>query len=104
MRFDEGKDAQTSKMGAVCSILLALTLIMYSGYKLSILEGRKSIDIVQAVKENHFDANSVFSAKQGLNIAVAVTDSVDTNDWGPIDPSYGSLVFGIHKHEFDAKE
>ena len=63
MRFDGGKDVQTSKMGAVCSILLVVTLIMYTGYKVSILEGRKSIDIVQAVKENHFDANTVFGAK-----------------------------------------
>ena len=59
-------------MGALCSIILTVILLMYTGYKISVLEGKKSIDIVQAVKENHFDDSHVFSSQQGLNIAVAV--------------------------------
>ena len=61
-------------MGALCSILLTVIMTVYAGYKISILEGKKSIDIVQAVQENFFDDTHVFSNKQGLNIAVAVFD------------------------------
>ena len=72
MRVEEGKDALPTKMGALCSILLTLILIVFAGYKVSILEGKKSIDIVQAIQENYFDDTHVFSNKQGFNIAVAV--------------------------------
>ena len=72
MRIEEGKDVLPTKMGALCSILLIVILIMYAGYKISILEGKKSIDIVQAVQENYFDETHVFSHEQGLNIAVGV--------------------------------
>ena len=47
-------------------------MIIFTGYKISVLQGKKSIDIVQAVLENHFDDSYVFSADQGLKIAVAV--------------------------------
>ena len=72
LHIDKGKEALPSKMGSFCSILLVAILIAYTGYKISILEGKKSIDILQAVKENYFDASYVFGAEQGLNIAVAV--------------------------------
>ena len=55
IRLDEGKEALPSITGALCSLLLTLILLFYTGYKISILEGKKDIDIVQAVKENHFD-------------------------------------------------
>ena len=61
-----------SKTGALCSILLLILMLIYTGYKLSILEGKKDIDIVQAVKEDHFDESHMFGAAQGLNVAVAV--------------------------------
>ena len=64
-------------MGALCSIVLTIVLIMYAGYKISVLEGKMSIDIVQAVKENHFDDSHIFSAEQGLNIAFAVFSPFD---------------------------
>ena len=55
LRIDEGKDAYPSIVGAICSIILTIVLLAFAGYKVSILEGKKSIDIVQAVVENHFD-------------------------------------------------
>ena len=70
--IDEGRDGLPSKSGALCSILLLIIMLVYTGYKISILEGKKDIDIVQAVKENHFDNSHVFGAEQGLNLAVAV--------------------------------
>ena len=52
--------------------MLFVVMIVYTGYKISILNGKKSINIIQAVKENHFDDSHVFTARQGLNIAVGV--------------------------------
>ena len=68
-------------------------MIVYTGYKISILGGKKSIDIVQAVKENHFDDSHVFSAKQGLNIALGVFLTTNPSTHQPLDPSYGRVRF-----------
>ena len=46
MQIDEGRSALPSKMGLFCSILVLIVLIVYAGYKISILEGKKKIDIV----------------------------------------------------------
>ena len=78
-------------MGALCSLLLLVVMLTYTGYKISILEGKKSIDIVQAVKENHFDSSDVFSYNQGLNVAVAVLNPFDPITHQHIDPSYGEI-------------
>ena len=61
-------------MGAFLSVALFVILAMYTGYKISIIEGKRSIDVVSAIKENHFDDSHVFGADQGLNVAVAVLD------------------------------
>ena len=53
-------DALPSKLGSICSLALTMILLFYTVYKSIILEGRKSIDIVQAVKEDHFDDSHVF--------------------------------------------
>ena len=66
MLIDGKRDALPSKTGAVCSILLTILMLAYTGYKISILTGKKDIDIVQAVKENHFDYSHIFGAAQGL--------------------------------------
>ena len=91
--LDEGKGALPSKAGALCRLLLLLVMIAYTGYKTSILSGKKSIDIMQAVKENHFDDTHVFSAKQGLNTAVGVYQTNDPSTHWPLDPSYGRIRF-----------
>ena len=62
MLIDEGRDVLQSKMGALCSIILLILMLIYTGYKISILEGKKDIDIVQAIKENHFDQSHVFGS------------------------------------------
>ena len=68
-------------------------MMAFTGYKISILSDKKNIDIVQAVKENHFDDSHVFSAKQGLNIAVGVYQPNDPSTLQLIDPSYGRIRF-----------
>ena len=77
MLIDDGRDGLPSKLGALFSILLLILMLIYTGYKISILQGKKDIDIVQAVKENHFDSSHVFGAEQGLNLAVAVIKARD---------------------------
>ena len=68
-------------------------MIAYAGYKISVLEGKKSIDIVQAVQENYFDDSYVFSNEQGINIAVAIASPFLSDYQKPIDPSYGKIIF-----------
>ena len=72
LKIGEKRSALPSKMGSFCSILLLVVLFAYAGYKASILEGKKKVDIVQAVQENYFDDSYVFGAEQGLNLAVAL--------------------------------
>ena len=80
-------------MGACCSFLLFLILISYAGYKVSVLEGKKSVDIVQAVLEDHFDSDFVYSAEEGLNFALAVFNPFDLTTLQSLDPSYGRIRF-----------
>ena len=62
MQIDESRSALPSKMGSFFSILLLIVLVAYAGYKVFILEGKKKIDIIQAVQEDYFDDSYVFSA------------------------------------------
>ena len=60
---EEGKEKLQTQIGSFCSIALILLVMMYTGYKLSILWDKKSIDILQVIKENHFDDSHVIEAK-----------------------------------------
>ena len=60
LRLDDGKDALPSKMGTLCSIALLIIMVAYTGYKVSILKDRKSVDILQAVSKYHFDGDHAF--------------------------------------------
>ena len=93
MRIDEGNRTLSSRMGAFCSILLVIIVIGFASYKISILEGKKSIDILSIVVEDSIDDTEVFSAEQGLNIAAAVYSPFDTSRHVPIDPSFGRIKF-----------
>ena len=46
MPIEEDRQALPSRTGAICSIFLTIILIMYAGYKISILKEKKNIDIV----------------------------------------------------------
>ena len=93
MLIDEGRDALPSKIGALCSLLLLVVMVTYTGYKIYILEGRKSIDIISAVKENYFNNENKFGAQQGLNVAVAVFNEFEESTQELIDPTYGKIRF-----------
>ena len=70
-----------------------MLVLGYTSYKIYILEGKKSIDVVQAVKENHFDDSSTFGAEQGLNIAVTVFNPFDSSWEQQVAPVYGRIRF-----------
>ena len=42
-------------MGAACSIFFIILLIIFTGYKVHIMESKKDIDIISAVQENFID-------------------------------------------------
>ena len=46
MQIDERRSALPSKMGCLCSILLLIVLVAYAGYKISILQSKKKVDII----------------------------------------------------------
>ena len=73
--------------------MLMLVVILFSAYKFTVLEGKKSIDIIQAVRENHFDDSDKFGHKQGLNVAIALYDTLNPDFQPQIDPSYGRVAF-----------
>ena len=93
MRLDKGRDALPSRMGALCSILSIAVLLTYVGYKINILQGKKSIDIIQAVIEDHFDETDKFTASQGLNIAAGVGNPFIPSTQKQLDPSFGRIRF-----------
>ena len=43
---ENGGQALPSKMGSICTIALLIILISYAGYKVSVMQGKKSVDIV----------------------------------------------------------
>ena len=93
LQLGEGKDTLPSFLGALCSIATLILLIVYAGYKFSIMEGKKSVDIVQTVTENYFDGQYVFDVDQGLDIAIGVLNPFDPNSQKIPDPSLGRLRF-----------
>ena len=80
-------------MGTFCSFILLVCLIAYAGYKASVLERKKSVDILTAVIEDYYDDSYVFGAAQGLNIAVFVVNPFDLTTFQALDPTYGRVRF-----------
>ena len=80
-------------MGTFCTLLLLMTMIAFTGYKVSVLEERKSEAVLQVIEKDHFDDNDSFGADQGLNVAIAVVNPFDQSTFETIDPRYGSIVF-----------
>ena len=101
LQLGEGRDTLPSILGALCSITTLIILIIYAGYKVSIMEGKKNVDIVQTVTENYFDDQYVFDVDQGLDLAVGVLNPFDPNTQKIHDPSFGRLRFQKIEWGFD---
>lgn len=80
-------------MGLTCTLLMFVIMVAYTAYKIDIKLVKKSVDILQAVQENHFDDREVFGADQGLNIAVGVVNPLSPRKTSRIDPKYGRIRF-----------
>ena len=93
LRLDKRMDRLPLKWGTFCSLFLVIVLVAYAGYKVSILDGKKRVDILTSVSKDHFDEKYTFGGDQGLNFAVAVIDSFNKESFQPIDPSYGRISF-----------
>ena len=90
-------------MGSICTLLLVVFLIIATAYKVTLLEGKRAIDIISAVEENHYDQSYIFGAEQGLFVSAAVLSAFDTNTHSSIDPSYGRIRFRRKKWSFDSQ-
>ena len=93
MKLDQGQDSLPSKMGAISSLFVISLLLVYTYYKFTIMDRKKDVDILSAVRENHFGLDHVFGNDQGLNIAVAVFQPFDPSTLMQLDHSYGRIRF-----------
>ena len=93
LQLGEGKDTLPSILGALCSLTALIVLIIYAGYKFSIMEGKKSVDIVQTVTEDYFDGSYVFDVDQGFDLAIGLLSPFDPTTHKIHDPSFGRLRF-----------
>lgn len=59
-------------MGALCSLILLITVLSYAGYKVNVLQSKSSVDVTSAIVEGHFNSSFIFGAGQGFKIAAAV--------------------------------
>ena len=95
MKLEEGITSVPSKMGTFCSLLLMMTVLTFTYYKVDVLLGRKDVDVLSAVAENYFDSSDSFSGKQGLNVAVSLFNAQNSQFTVELDPSYGRIRFQI---------
>lgn len=91
-------------MGAACSILLFMLMLVYTGYKVDILLEKGSVDILESVQLNYFDNNYVFDAGQGFKVAAAVVDPFNLRSEPEIDPTYGRIRFSTYEWWLDESQ
>ena len=100
LRFDEGQEVLPSKKGAVCTILIFILMLAYTGYRSYIIHQKIDIDVTSSLQEFHFNDTYTFGGGQGLNIAVYIVDPTDYNTL-TMHPSYGRLEFKRRKDWHD---
>ena len=88
MRLPEGATSVSSPTGIFCSLVLLVILIGYGVQKISILIGKRDIDINIFDVPLYFDNDESFGYENGFNVAVAIQD-LGIN--GLIDARYGML-------------
>ena len=79
-------------MGSILSILATCIILAYAYRKADVLLARKDVDILSTINDQAFGYDDVFSYKNGLNFAVALSGYGDNSETN-IDPTFGSLVF-----------
>ena len=94
--MDAGVANIKTLMGTLCSLIWVGIIIVYAMQKIDILVWKKSVTILQSIKDLHFKDRDEFTYEQGLNVAVAFTAFDNEVTWS-LDPSYGELVFNSYE-------
>ena len=87
----DGKSQKTSHMGVFLTIVLSMTAIGFIYSKLIAINERLHVDIFTAIKENFHDNSYIYSAKDGLFIAAALTE-YNADPEPTEDAKYGELI------------
>ena len=99
MKLDDGMLGLPSIMGVIFTLLLMTVFLSYIWIKFNTLIMKTDIDILSTVIEAAFDADYIFDAGKGMNIAVAFTAYNDEREQ-LLDPSIGSLIFRVSEWDF----
>ena len=94
MNLDRGKSELHSCAGLISSILLGIIVIMYAYLKTDVLINNKDVNLLQSINQYFYSDEDIFSYKNGLNIAVALTSYDENIEW-ILDRKYGELVFQV---------
>ena len=65
---------------------------MYGYLKIDVLINKKDVNLLSSTNQFHYSDRDIFSFKDGLNIAVALTAYDEELEW-ILDSKYGQLVF-----------
>lgn len=100
MKLDKGQPALHSVMGTLFSFIAFCLVMGYTIQKFDILISRKDVDIVYSLREEYFSDDEVFTGRQGLNVAVALS-GFDTEQENILTPEIGSFSFQYSKWYFN---
>ena len=81
-----------SYMGSLLSVAFYLLTIAFAYLKAEILVKKRDIDILTADEKYYYDEADRFTAENGFNIAVGLTN-YDGKGGYILTPDYGELVF-----------
>ena len=79
-------------MGSFLSVVFYCLIIAFAYLKAEIIYKKKDIDILTSVQKNYYDEADRFTAENGFNIAVGLTN-FDGKGGQILTPDYGELVF-----------
>ena len=92
MKLDAGGDDVRTILGALCSFVLFLIVLLFAYLKADVLINKKDVDILSTLNDNFFTPDDVIDYKSGFNIAAAFT-AYDSETEDILDPTYGEIVF-----------
>ena len=92
MKIDAGHGDLRSVVGAICSCMVFLLVLIFALYKFDVFYSKKDVDILSTINDNYFTPDHVISYKNGFNIAAAFT-AFDSGMEEILDPTVGELVF-----------
>ena len=103
MKLDEGKTHIQSYCGALLSLILTFTILVYSYQKADVLIAKKDVDILSTINDGAFDSDFIFDYDSGLNFAFAFT-AYDSNPEPILNETIGRLQFNHFRWGADNDE